>query len=159
MLSLRHSNIYNILKMKISNLKTLLFLAIIIVGLGMNAQNALWQKVSPLEVQNRQAALTNSTPEEFDLFKLNTPALKNILAQAPERFRGTSNVIISLPTNNGELQSFRVYEASTFAPELQAKYPNIRSYAAQGIEDPSAVARFSISDFGGVNVMISSPNY
>jgi hypothetical protein len=43
-------------------------------------------------------------------------------------------------------------------PALQAKYPNIRSYVAQGIDDPSAVARFSVSPIG-VNVMIFSPKY
>lgn len=144
--------------MKTRNLKPLLFLVLMIVGYGMNAQEALWQKVSPSETQSRPTANRNSTPEEFDLFKLNTPALKNLLEQAPERFTGPSDVIIQLPTNNGELQHFRVYEAPTFAPELQAKHPDIRSYAAQGIDDPSAVARFSVSNVG-VNVMISSANY
>ncbi|QAA81767.1 T9SS type A sorting domain-containing protein [Aequorivita sp. H23M31] len=145
--------------MKTSNLKSLLFLALLTVGLGMNAQSSLWQKVSTSETQSRQLELRNSSPQEFDLFKLNTPALKNLLAQAPQRFSGNSNVIITLPTNNGELQRFRVYEASTFAPELQALHPNTRSYAAKGIDDATATARFSISDFGGVNVMISSGNY
>src|SRR5690606_18616885 len=89
---------------------------------------------------------------------LNTTALKNALAQAPVRNSGRSNVIIDLPTNNGEIQHFRVYEASVMEPALQAQHPNTRSYAAQGIEDPSAVARFSVSSIG-VNVMITSPNY
>lgn len=144
--------------MKKFNLKSLLFLALIIIGMGMNAQSRLWQKVSQRDAQNKELEFRKSTPEEFDLFQLNTSALKNLLAQAPLRFTGTSNVIIDLPTNNGEVQSFRVYEAPTFAPELQARHQNIRSYAAQGIDDPTATARFSVSDFG-VNVMISSVNY
>lgn len=159
MLSLRLNHSYNlILKMKKSNFKSLLFLGLMIVGLGMNAQTAVWQKVSSAATQNRPTEFRNSTPQEFDLFKLNTPALKNLLAQAPERFSATSSVIVQLPTNNGELQNFRVYEASTMAPELQAMYPNIRSYTAQGIDDKTAIARFSVSDYG-VNVSISSANY
>lgn len=144
--------------MKTSNLKSLLFLALMIVGLGMNAQSTLWERASTSEIQNRTTANRNSTPTEFDLFKLNTPALKNLLAQAPERFTTFSNVVIDLPTNNGELQSFRVFEAPTFAPELQAKHPGIRSYTAQGIDDRTAIARFSVSD-NGVNVAISSAHY
>ncbi len=144
--------------MKTDNLKLLLFLAVLIIGAGMNGQEALWEKVTLSEAQNRPTEIRNSTPEEFEMFRLNTQAFKTLLAQAPERFTRTSEVIIQLPTNNGELQDFRVYEAPTFAPELQAKHPNIRSYAAQGIDDPSAVARFSVSDIG-VNVMISSSNY
>lgn len=156
-LRLKHSHNYTY-KMKTSNLKSLLFLALMIVGLGMNAQSTLWEKVSPSETQNRSTELRNSTPEKFDLFKLNTTALKSLLAQAPERFTTPSNIVIDLPTNNGELQSFRVYEAPTLAPELQTKYPSIRSYAAQGIDDATATARFSVSDIG-VNVAITSAHY
>ncbi len=146
--------------MKKSTFQPFLLVLLMVFGLGMNGQNAaLWTKVSPSETQNRSLEERNSTPQEFDLFKLNTPALKNLLAQAPERFTTVSQVIIDLPTNGGELQSFRVYEAPTFAAELQARHPNIRSYAAQGIEDPTAIARFSVSNFGGVNVMISSSQY
>jgi hypothetical protein len=57
------------------------------------------------------------------------------------------------------LERFRVFEASSFAPELQERHPNIRSYMAQGIEDASAIARFSISDTDGLHAMISSINY
>ena len=144
--------------MKKSTFKPFLFVFLLLLSFGLHAQNALWTKASPSETQNRQKAYRNSMPQEFNLFKLNTPAFKNLLANAPERFSGASNVIIELPTNNGEIQRFRVFEASVFAPELQAQYPNIRSYAAQGIDDASAVARFSVSDIG-VHVMISSPNY
>lgn len=135
-----------------------LFAFLLLISIGMQAQSALWTKASPSETQTREKAYRNSMPQEFDLFKLNTPAFKSLLLNAPERFSGISDVVVELPTNNGELQRFRVYEASTFAPELQARHPNIRSYAAQGIEDPSAVARFSVSNVG-VHVMISSANY
>src|SRR5690606_8677544 len=144
--------------MKKSTFKPFLFVFLLLLSFGVHAQNALWTKASPSETQTRQKAYRNSMPQDFNLFKLNIPTFKNHLANAPERLSGTSNVIIELPTSNGEIQRFRVYEASVFAPELQAQHPNIRSYAAQGVNDPSAVARFSVSDIG-VHVMISSPNY
>lgn len=144
--------------MKKLNLNPFVLLVLVLMSMGMSAQNALWKKASSMEVQSRATAQRNSSPQVYDLFKLNTPALKNRLANAPERFSALSNVVIELPTNNGELQRFRVYEASNFAPGLQAKHPGIRSYAAQGIDDPSAVARFSVSNIG-TNVMITSANY
>ena len=145
--------------MKRITLKPFMLVSLMLISIGMNAQKALWTKVSPQETQSQEKTFRNSTPSDFDLFKLNTPALKNLLAQAPERLTTTSNVIIELPTNNGEIQKFRVYEASNFAPELQAKHPNTRSYMAQGIDDGSAVARFSVSNQVGVHVMISSVHY
>src|SRR5690554_2933662 len=141
------------------NLKLFVVLFSLLVGTGMSAQNALWTKVHETETQSHALELRNSTPTAYDIFKLDTPALKSLLAQAPERFNGNSNVIISLPTNNGEMQSFRVYEASNFESELQDKHPGIRAYAAQGIDDPTATARFSVSDYTGVHVVIRSGNY
>jgi len=141
------------------NLKLFVVLFSLLVGTGMSAQNALWTKVHETETQSHALELRNSTPTAYDIFKLDTPALKSLLAQAPERFNGNSNVIISLPTNNGEMQSFRVYEASNFEAELQEKHPGIRAYAGQGIDDPTATARFSVSDYTGVHVVIRSGNY
>ena len=145
--------------MKKSTFKHMLALSFVLICFGLNAQNtAFWTKASSNETQTRQKAFRNTMPQEYNLFSLNTTAFKNVLAQAPVRNSGRSNVIIELPTNNGTIQSFRVYEASVMEPALQAQHPNTRSYAAQGIEDPSAVARFSVSNIG-VNVMITSPNY
>ncbi len=144
--------------MKKSTFKPFLIVFLLLLSFGLHAQNALWTKASPSETQTRQKAYRNSMPQDFNLFKLNTPAFKNLLANAPERFSGTSNVIIELPSNNGEIQRFRVYEASVMEAPLQAQHPNIRSYVAQGIEDGAAIARFSVSGVG-VHVMISSPNY
>ncbi len=145
--------------MKKSTFKTMLALSFALFCFGLNAQNtAFWTKTSANETQNRQKAFRNTMPQDYNLFTLNTSALKNLLAQAPVRNSGRSNVIIDLPTNNGEIQHFRVYEASVMEPALQAQHQNTRSYAAQGIEDPTAIARFSVSTIG-VNVMISSANY
>ncbi|SRX54240.1 reprolysin-like metallopeptidase [Aequorivita sp. CIP111184] len=145
--------------MKKSTFKHILVLSFALFCFGLNAQNtAFWTKASSNETQNRQKTFRKTMPQEYNLFTLNTSALKSLLAQAPARNSVRSNVIIELPTNNGEIQHFRVYEASVMEPALQAQHPNTRSYAAQGIEDPSAIARFSVADIG-VNVMISSANY
>lgn len=145
--------------MKRSTLKHMLVLSLALFCFGVNAQNnALWTKASARQTQDKQLAERNAMPQEYDLFALNTSGLKSILASAPARNSVESNVIITLPTIGGELQDFRVYEASVLEPAFQAQHPNLRSYTAQGIDDASAIARFSVTDFG-VNVMISSANY
>ena len=145
--------------MKKSTFNSLLVLFFALLSVGMNAQNnTFWTTARSVETENLQKESRRTMPQEYNLFKLNTTALKAALSQAPVRHSGVSNVIIKLPTNNGELQNFRVFEASVMSPELQARNTNIRSYAAQGIDDPTAVARFSVSDLG-VNVMITSGKY
>src|SRR5699024_627609 len=80
------------------------------------------------------------------------------LIKAPNRFSSDSNVIIDLPVANGELQSFKVYNAPVMAKELQDKYPDIQSYVAQGLEDKTATARISVTK-AGVHVSISSGSF
>jgi hypothetical protein len=41
-------------------------------------------------------------------------------------------------------------------PALAIKYPMIKSYAAQGIDDPTAVARFSVTQFGLHSMTLSA---
>ncbi|MAP80093.1 MAG: hypothetical protein CL526_03285 [Aequorivita sp.] len=144
--------------MKKSTFKPFLVVCLSLLSFGLQAQSALWTKVSPTEMQNRQKVMRNAMPHDFNLFSLNSTALRNQLANAPERFTTLSNVIIELPTNEGAIERFRVYEASVMEPALQAQHPNIRSYVAQGIDDKSAVARFSVSNVG-VHAMISSVNF
>jgi hypothetical protein len=148
----------NLFKMKKTNMKSILILALFLSSLGITAQNSLleWNQASRSETDNMEKAFRNTSPEKFQLHSVNLTRLKDAVAEAPVMHTGISNVIIELPTKNGVLQSFRVYEASSFAPELQEEHTNIRSYMGQGIEDASAIARFSISDTDGLHAMISS---
>lgn len=146
--------------MKKSNFKLRLIIPMLLMCFGLSAQNNidLWKTASLNETVSKTKVFRNTVPQEFKLFTLNPVELNSLLATAPQRFTTPSNAIIEFPTNNGEIQKFRVYEASVLDALLQAQYPTIRSYTAQGIDDPSAIARFSYSD-SGLNVMISSANY
>lgn len=141
------------MKQNFQNLFLLLFF--FSLGIHLNAQNNLWQKKSITETESLTLQSRNSTPTEFDIYKLDVVSFKNAVVQSPQRFSLNSSVIVPLPVGGGEIENFKVFEASNFATGLQVKYPEIRSYVAQGIDDPTAVARFSVSPYG-VNIMISS---
>src|SRR5690606_34709371 len=90
-----------------------------------------------------------SFPESFLLFNSNVEAIKQALTNAPERFQeNVAGVIISLPNADGNMERFEVFEASNFEPELQAKYPQIRSYVGSGIDDKLATLRMSVDPSG-----------
>ncbi|MCC3217892.1 M12 family metallo-peptidase [Chryseobacterium sp. X308] len=86
--------------------------------------------------------------EDPQLFHLNISGLKNVLAKAPERSTEKSEVIISFPNSTGKMENFRVTENSNFEPELASKYPDIKSYIGEGVEDPASKVYFSISPLG-----------
>ncbi|NOY47095.1 MAG: DUF5011 domain-containing protein, partial [Chlorobi bacterium] len=84
--------------------------------------------------------------------------MKRTLINAPMRgkFSGNSNLIVAFPNSEGVLEHFRIIEAPVMHPDLMAKYPEIKSYAGQGVEDPTARIRFSISPLGLQSMRLSA---
>ncbi len=147
--------------MKKSTFKSIVVLSLSLLCFGINAQNSskIWTPVSENSIISKTKEFRNSVPADYKLFSLNSSALQSLLATAPARANiKNSNTIIELPVGTGELQKFRIADASIFAPELQQRHPEIRSFAGQGIDDPTAIARFSTSPYG-MNVMITSAKH
>jgi hypothetical protein len=91
----------------------------------------------------------NRTPlPEKTLFDLDLNGFKLALAKAPLRGEGRSAVVIYFPNSEGIMERFRIVEAPVMEAELAARYPDIKSYAGQGIDDPTAIIRFSVSPLG-----------
>jgi hypothetical protein len=84
------------------------------------------------------------------LYNLNIDGLKTLLANAPlrETANGASNVIVSFPNAEGAFERYMIFEAPVMEAELAARYPDIKSYYGKGIDDPTAVIRFSLSPLG-----------
>jgi hypothetical protein len=65
--------------------------------------------------------------------------------------------VINIPTPDNSYSKFLIKETSNFHPKLAEKYPMIKSYTAQGIDDPNAT--LSMSDgAGGIHIRVSSPD-
>lgn len=141
--------------MKLLNMKkTLLTIALAVSGFAFAQEGKLFWKATPEKsgiptFKNREAL-----PSKH-LFNLDIPAMKAELAKAPLRGTVKSNTIIMFPNAEGNLERFRIVEAPVMDPELAARYPEIKSYAGQGIDDPTAVIRFSVSPLG-LQMMMSS---
>lgn len=65
-----------------------------------------------------------------------------------------STTKINVPSKDGRLEDFTIYEASVFSPELAAKYPQIKSYVGFSNETPGTRLRMSVSP-QGVQTMIT----
>ncbi|REC60579.1 secretion protein [Chryseobacterium pennae] len=121
---------------------------LLITGVAFAQTDRLWsQEVSRTDSQPFENKTSIRNPK---LFNLNIDGLKNALAKAPKRLAvgEKSEVIISFPNSDGKMENFKVKENSNFTPELAAKYPDIKSYVGQGLEDPNSTVYFSISPLG-----------
>ena len=119
----------------------------------------LWQLAGQLP-QNRLASEIWVRPQVFRAFNLNHVTLRNILKQAPKQSvkpAAFSEAEITLPMPDGAEARFRFVESPVMAPELAAKFPEIKTYSGQGIDDPGATVRFDITP-QGFHAQILSPN-
>jgi hypothetical protein len=133
----------------------LLFIAFAL-STNVSAQNQLWKKVPGIQPEQKRMEGMVSLPSKYDLMSLKVNELKTKLQKSLNKSANTEGVIISLPVGEGKLQHFRLRESSIFSPGLQSRYPGIRSYSARGIDDPTASARLSFSDYTGLNGIIVS---
>ncbi|KAA1242834.1 reprolysin-like metallopeptidase [Aquimarina sp. RZ0] len=130
---------------------SLLILCLILVSPKVLAQQRteIWKSVSSQKTSTKEKQVRKTTPAKFQLFSLETEKLKSVLKNAPSRsLQKTSDIILELPTKDGILKKFKIFEASVLSKELGYKFPDIKSYVGQGIDDPTATARFSISKIG-----------
>lgn len=98
----------------------------------------------------------SSFPEAYFLAKLDLALLKVKLANAPAIHTGNGQpVTLEFPNAQGHFEKFAVYESSIMDAALEAKFPMIKTYAAQGIDDPTATMRFSVTQFGLHSMVLS----
>ncbi|MEP7039618.1 MAG: reprolysin-like metallopeptidase, partial [Acidobacteriota bacterium] len=106
-------------------------------------QTVLWQQVSEALVKSADYGLPE--PEKYLVFRLNKTSLSKLLASAPseiEKALPENPVIMELPMPDGSFVRFQIEESSVLEPDLAAKFPEIKSYRGQGIDDPTLTTRF-----------------
>ena len=121
---------------------------LLISGISFAQTDRLWSEGSrktSSEIFENKTSISNPK-----VYNLDINGLKNMLAKAPKRLAAgeKSELIISFPNSEGRMESFKVRENSNFAPELAAKYPDIKSYVGQGLDDPNSTVYFSVSPLG-----------
>ena len=112
-----------------------------------------WKKINPKDISSVEKNKAEKNSEEVLLFQLDEVGMKNTLAKINNK-SSQESVEINIPNSDGTLERYTVQESSNFAPELQSKYPEIRSYKGIGITDKTATAYFSYSPQGMQTMVI-----
>lgn len=117
---------------------------------GAESVEGLWRWTEESAIQ-RSSEPRQIVPQRYRTASLDLGLLSGLLADTPHENRvavASSALELSLPRPDGSFERFRIVESPIMEPELAAKYPQIRTYLGQGIDDPTASLRFDVSTQG-----------
>lgn len=118
----------------------------------------LWQEVDDSALQQRLPERL-IIPNAYRTFSVDKNALQNVLRQAPMEFSDAAknnSSIITIPMPDGKLSRFLVEESPIVDAALAAKHPEFKTYRGQGIDDPTAVARFDLMPTGFHSIIFTA---
>jgi hypothetical protein len=111
--------------------------------------DGLWSRVAPESLG--PGAASRVKPGKSRTLRLDQAVLEGLLNRAPlERSEAAKAeaVEMDLPWPDGSSRRFRIEESPIMEPELAARFPEIRTYRGQGVDDPSLQMRFDWSPAG-----------
>lgn len=140
-----------------SSVAAFLFFLIAVPAL---AQQGIFNTVaeSSISVGNAKRVII---PRQYNLVSANIPQLKNFLWSLPSEQdlpNFSSAPVMELPMPDGSTARFRVWESSIQEKPLEEKFPDIKTFAGQGIDDPYATIRMDFSPDFGFHAQILSVN-
>ena len=117
--------------------------------------DAVWETAG----ENSSSVSTPTSPADSFRVALNAPALGQILARAPMQSvqdLRKSPAVLALPMPDGSFQRFHIEESPVLDADLAARYPAIKSYRGQGIDDGTATMRFDWTPLGFHALVLSA---
>lgn len=121
----------------------------------------MWSEIDESSLGSSKQADIMISARTYRVFQLDQAVLADVLDRAPMEFseaaKSSTPVVMTIPMPDGSLQRFRIQESPIMEPGLAARFPAIRTYIAQGIDDPAANVRFDRTPLG-FHAQILSPN-
>ncbi len=120
---------------------------------------SIWEEIPTSKVLARNGE-RRITPTTSRMLRLNVESMRGQLSSSR---LGTladlagGGLTIDLPAPDGSKARFSILEVPVMQPDLQARYPMIRTYTGVGITDPSATVKIDIGP-NGFHAMVSPGN-
>jgi hypothetical protein len=128
-----------------------------LVSAGVSSDR-IWTEINDSAL--RQGPEQTSKPNAYRTFQINKTNLLALLNGAPEEYTDAARsgqTVISLPMPDGKFARFSFEHSLVVERGLLDKFPELsRTYRGQGIDDPTATARFDFMPSGFHALILSS---
>ena len=111
----------------------------------------IWEDVPAARALAARSAVTSQrtvVPRISRSLRVTRAALDTALGKAPLEFSGAPGAEFPLPMPDGTFARFTVEESPLLEPALAARYPQLKTYLARGIDDPGLTARLDVTPQG-----------
>jgi hypothetical protein len=129
------------------------------ISFSLVAQNNFFTPTPESAIQLTNKSKRVIIPAKFNTVKADINQLRSFLWSLPsEKNVGNRNLtpVLELPMPDGKMAKFHVWESSIMEPGLAAKFPEMRQFLGQGIDDPYASIRFDYNPYTGFHAQILS---
>jgi len=124
---------------------SLLFL--VLISFSGFSQKNFW-KISKQEI-DLEMIPKNRIPSTYVMYTVNFNQVESYLRNAPHIYNASdSNIIFSVPDENGQAINLKIYKSGTMSKGLAASAPQIGTYRGVGIDNPTIKASITTSIFG-----------
>ncbi len=116
------------------------------IGVPIEAAESFWRDVDSGEISARGAPWV--APPGARTVELDIAAMRTLLMQAPNEAQiapRDSTLVVSLPKPDGGFARFSIVESPVMEAGLAAKFPDIRTYVGQGLDDTTASLRLGVT--------------
>ncbi|MFD1466594.1 reprolysin-like metallopeptidase [Hymenobacter caeli] len=118
--------------------RPVLLAALLLLGAAPARAQQAWFADQP--AAQPAASRPTAPPRAGRALRIDLPAVRAALRPA--------GAVLALPLPEGGTQRYRVRAVPVLAPALAARFPQIQTYEAQGLDDPTATARLDVGPAG-----------
>ena len=130
-----------------------ILLTILLTGSLVSAQKNFWKSLHDTPFVEEIEAIKEYKPDQSRFLNLNVDQLKEHLNLLNGK---NEEVTIKFPNTEGSFNNYRIREESILHPELQRKYPSIKTYTGYNTSNPAENINFSLSTQYGLNASINN---
>ncbi len=146
-------------------MRKLLFSVFLLLAVSLKSQSvdinrSLWTRISETQV-SVSATDRQIVPNVYLTYELNIELMRTLLATAPKYsdiLHGEADpLLIEIPGPDGLFDTYKIWDFEIMHPDLQAEFPQIRSFEGVSMTNPAARVFFDFTQRGFHSMTLNTP--